>query len=249
MRTLFLLLLVAANLRAQNVTTVAFPNVPGPRKLVVENLFGSVTVRGYSGQDAIVESVGGNGGGRVLRGRKEPPPGMHRIAGEGEVEIRSGRTLHVEPSPIGGPVNLVIQVPTETDVKVETASGREIVIEGIAGEVEAESLNGSVRIQDVSGSVVASTLNGQLNVTLNRVDPAKALSFSTMNGVIHVTLPSAIKANVRMKTANGEIFTDFDVQMRGTTRSRDNTLNGTINGGGPEIRFESFNGDIFIHKR
>ena len=49
--------------------TVAFSDASRPRKLVVETMFTSVTVRGYNGQEAIVETTGRTG----LRapGRKE----------------------------------------------------------------------------------------------------------------------------------------------------------------------------------
>ncbi|HEX4808473.1 MAG TPA: hypothetical protein VH325_06065, partial [Bryobacteraceae bacterium] len=89
--------------------------------------------------------------------------------------------------------------------------------------------------------------------------------FSTLNGDIDVTLPENLKANVRMKTDNGEIYSDFDVKLDsgaqpvpaesgrrqdGTYHLRfDRALHGTINGGGPEFQFTSFNGQIYIHKK
>ena len=91
------------------------------------------------------------------------------------------------------------------------------------------------------------------------------MSFSTMNGEIDVTLPANIKTNVKMKTDQGDIFTDFDVKLDATSqppqvedkrkkggryRVRLNRgTSGTINGGGPEIQFTTFNGNILIHKK
>jgi DUF4097 and DUF4098 domain-containing protein YvlB len=111
---------------------------------------------------------------------------------------------------------------------------------------------------------VAHSLNGEVVATLDRVDPSKPMSFSTMNGNIDVTLPPTLKANVRMKTDNGEIYTDFDVKLDSGARMMQNepgdpqdgryhvrfdrALRGTINGGGPEFQFTSFNGQIFIRK-
>jgi hypothetical protein len=64
-----------------------------------------------------------------------------------------------------------------------------------------------------------------------------------------------------MRSDNGDIFTDFDVQLqqapptRSTTRRGDGTkievnraLYGTVNGGGPEIELRSFNGTIYLRK-
>ena len=49
--------------------------------------------------------------------------------------------------------------------------------------------------------------------TIDRVDASKPMSFSTMNGEIDVTLPATTKGNFRMKTDNGEIFSDFEVKL------------------------------------
>jgi hypothetical protein len=98
--------------------------------------------------------------------------------------------------------------------------------------------------------------------TLDRVDPSKPMSFSTLNGTIDVTLPADVRANVRMKTDNGDIYSDFDIKL-GSSGAReveherggayhvrfDRGLRGTINGGGPEYQFTSFNGQIYIRKR
>jgi DUF4097 and DUF4098 domain-containing protein YvlB len=117
----------------------------------------------------------------------------------------------------------------------------------------------------VSGSVVAHSLNGAVVVTLDRADSGKPMSFSTLNGNIDVTLPADVRANVRMKTDNGDIYSDFDVKLDsgaqlmhndsgrqpdGTYHLRfDRALRGTINGGGPDYQFTTFNGQIYIRKR
>ena len=86
-----------------------------------------------------------------------------------------------------------------------------------------------------------------------------------MNGNIDVTLPATVKASLTLKTGHGEIYSDFEIRpdmarRRGMitepNRSKDgkyrvrsdNTMRGTINGGGPEIQFRSYNGRIYIRK-
>jgi DUF4097 and DUF4098 domain-containing protein YvlB len=86
-----------------------------------------------------------------------------------------------------------------------------------------------------------------------------------MNGKIDVTLPGDAKARLRLKTDNGSVYSDFDVKMEadatkpvvedargqgGKYRIRmDHSVYGSINGGGPEYRFETMNGSILIHKK
>jgi DUF4097 and DUF4098 domain-containing protein YvlB len=84
-----------------------------------------------------------------------------------------------------------------------------------------------------------------------------------LNGDIDVTFPSEVKATISMKSDNGAIFSDFDIKLEQTTRRveeggkgkggkyrirLEKAMIGTINGGGPEIQFSTFNGDVIIRK-
>jgi hypothetical protein len=88
------------------------------------------------------------------------------------------------------------------------------------------------------------------------------MSFSTLNGDIELILPSSTKANFKMKTDMGEIFTDFDmaIQQQDPKVEKDNSsgtykvsltkwVYGEINGGGPEITLQSMHGDFYIRKK
>ena len=252
--------------------TMPFRDPSMPRKLVVEGGTGSVTVRGYEGQEAIIEYTGreipvANSRGRG--GRSDPPDGMHRIGGSRGLDItEDNNTVRVNSQGIFGGTarDMVIQVPAQTSVNVKTMFGGNMTIENIAGDIEAENFNGQVTINNASGSVVAHSMNGKITVSLNRVPPDKSMSFSTFNGDVDVTLPADTKARFKMRTDFGDIFTDFDVKMdanaapiveeekdnKGRPRRRvrvDGTQSGTINGGGPEMQFTTFNGRILIHKK
>jgi DUF4097 and DUF4098 domain-containing protein YvlB len=230
-------------------------------------MFGSVTVRGYSGQEVVVETS--SRGGIRAPGQKEtePPAGMHRIGGNNPgLEItEQNNTIRVSGAGLFSQADVVIQVPVQTSVSVSARLGNAIVIENITGEVEANNMNGQVTITNVSGSVVAHSMNGKILASINSVTPDKAMSFSTMNGEIDVTLPASIKANVKLKTDHGDMFTDFDIKLDATAQPpqvEDNRnkggryrvrfnrgTSGTINGGGPEYQFTTFNGSILIHKK
>jgi hypothetical protein len=253
--------------------TMPFRDPSMPRKLVVEGGTGSLTIRGYEGQDALIEYTGreipGANGPRGRSNRNEPPDGMHRIGGARGLDItEESNTVRVNSSGIfGGQArDMVIQVPAQTSVNVKTMFGGSMTIENIAGDVEAENFNGQVTITNASGSVVAHSMNGKITVSLNKVPPDKSMSFSTFNGDVDVTLPADTKAKFKMRTDFGDIFTDFDVKMEanappvvqedkdknGKPRRRvrvDGTQSGTINGGGPEMQFTTFNGRILIHKK
>ena len=138
------------------------------------------------------------------------------------------------------------------------------MVENISGEIEVNNINGGVKLTNVSGSVIAHALNQNVVVKLNKVTPDKSMSFSSLNGDIDVTLPADIKAKAKLKTDNGEIYSDFDIKIDpGSRQARDRrwpldggkyrvridkAMYGIINGGGPEFLFQTFNGNIYIRK-
>jgi hypothetical protein len=77
---------------------------------------------------------------------------------------------------------------------------------------------------------------------------------------VDVTLPAAAKANLKLRSNQGDIYTQFEMQLRpgaapqsrtdGRTRVIDanQSVYGAINGGGPEFELRTWNGDIFVRK-
>jgi DUF4097 and DUF4098 domain-containing protein YvlB len=161
-------------------------------------------------------------------------------------------------------VDLVISVPVKSSLKLGCVNSGDIAVENVSGELEVNNVNGSVTLTGVSGSAVAHALNGGVTAVFREITPGKAMSFSSMNGKIDVTFPADIKANVVIKSDNGDVLSDFEIRLDqnprkplvedgraqgGKYRVRfDKAVYGTINGGGPEIQFKNFNGNIYIRK-
>jgi Putative adhesin len=238
-------------------------NSSRPRKLTARAMHGSITVKAYAGKDVIVETSAEES--RESRGRRERvPEGMHRIdlPPRGLTVEEEDNQINVH-SPAGGGAGMVISVPADTSLDLNCMNCP-IHVEGVNGEIAVESMNGRVTLSNVSGNVLAHSMNGALTVSMNRVDPAKPLSFTTMNGTIDVTLPADYKGNVKLSTGHGDIYSDFDFKLGGgtitqsnntsegrfrVTMERDRTLVGTINGGGAEATFKTYNGTIYIRKK
>jgi len=247
-----------------------------PVRLKVGLLTGSISVKAYTGKDVIVELTRKEDKkGREIEyeekeeralGRDRSRAGLRLIPNTG-----AGLTVEEEDNVVEVGTNhralnedkvVSIQVPTNTSVQLSTVNDGDINVEGINGEIEINNTNGSVYLQKVSGSAVAHALNGDLTVDFVAVTPGKSMSFSSLNGTIDVTFPPTIKASVDLKSDQGEIYTDFDIAMekstpkieqegRGKKRKvvMEKGMRGTINGGGAEILFKNFNGDIIIRKR
>ena len=160
--------------------------------------------------------------------------------------------------------DLVIQVPRATSLEIRSSMDGAVIVEGVTGEIDINNINGPVTVTNIAGNTLVHTVNGDITVVLSRVAADKPLSFSTMNGDIDVTLPADVKANLKMKSEQGEIYSDFDINMtRQSAKSEaaekteqgkfrisfDKSLYGIVNGGGQEIGFNTFSGDIYIRKK
>lgn len=103
-----------------------------------------------------------------------------------------------------------LTVPRNTTIIVQNAWGGDITCTGISGDIEINSMRGEVRLDDVAGGVVVSTMSGEIKATIRELREGKPLSFTTMNGEVVLRLPENAKANVRLRTQNGSVLTDFE---------------------------------------
>ncbi len=44
---------------------------------------------------------------------------------------------------------------------------------------------------------------------MTRLNAAKAMAFTSLNGVIDVTLPASTRANLKLRSDMGDVYTDF----------------------------------------
>jgi Putative adhesin len=163
--------------------------------------------------------------------------------------------------PIFDNVDFDIEVPLKTNVKLSTVSG-DISVTNVEGVLEANSMNGDLSLASVAGSVVAHTVNGDVTAVLTRADAEAPMAFTTLNGEVDVTLPATIKANLKLRTDNGDTFTDFDIpaapsrptprgSRQGDGRFRlevERAVLASLNGGGPDIELRSFNGRVYLRR-
>jgi len=269
-KSISILVLLGAGLAwsqdASDRITVPFSDPSRPHTLKVGLINGGITVKGYDGKEAVIESRGSSDGEDRHRGRApRGADGMKRITNTsmGLTAEEEDNVLTIGAHP-GRNVSLVIQVPVNTSLKLSCINDGDIVVDNISGEIEVNNTNGGVKLTNVSGSVIAHALNQNVVAKLNQVTPNKSMSFSSLNGDIDVTFPADTKARVKLKTDNGDIYTDFDIRLdaggqkpviedgranHGKYRVRvDHAMYGTINGGGPEFQFQTFNGNVYIRK-
>lgn len=103
-----------------------------------------------------------------------------------------------------------ITVPRATSVIIQNSWGGDITCTGLSGDIEINSMNGEIHLEDVAGGVVVSTMNGEIHASVRELQEKKPLSFTSMNGEVLVRVPATSRANIRLRTQNGSVLTDFD---------------------------------------
>ncbi len=255
---------------------------PGkPFKLHVGLVNGSIKVVAYEGKDIIIDAdtdgdlrkkdkdrdrdkereLNRNNN----RNANESTNGMKRIAPVGGLDVSAdekNNNVTVNCESWKRPVNLVIKVPLSTaTLKLETVNSGDISVTGVNGEIELTNVNGAIYFKDISGSVIATTINGPITGNLKSIDPKAAMAFSTLNAKVDVTFPTSLKADMKLQSDRGEMFTDFDIEadksqpkVNKTSQSGLYRINieswvyGKVNGGGPQVMMKTMNGNIYIRK-
>lgn len=239
--------------------TVNFSDPSRPGLLKVTAVNGGISVKAYNGREVLIESKSAPTRGRRQTARTD---GLRRIGPNASgLTVEEENNVMTVGTGFSGGSDVEIQVPVKTNLALKVMNGRAINVEGVEGEIEVDNLNGDIILTNISGSAVAHSSNGRLIASLKDITPNKPMSFTSMNGDVDITLPATAKANLKMRTDNGDTWSDFDIQMRpgtpptverrpngGTRIQTDKTLNGTINGGGPDFDLRTLNGNIFIRK-
>jgi len=239
---------------------------------------GEITVTGYNGKTIIVEAKVDTDYSesrhldkvkeKLKEMKKEKSPkneGMHVIKNNstGLSVEEENNVVDVTVSFFSKKVDVNIKVPYKSSLKLKGFQAGNIKVENVDGELEVTHHNGPITLNNVSGTVVAHTFNGDLTVSFDRVNLNKPMSFSTFNGDIDVTFPKDAKFSLKMKSDQGEIYSDFKLDMRSTPSPEkkperkegkyvikfDKTLYGLLNGGGEEVQFKTFNGDIYVRAK
>ena len=141
-------------------------------------------------------------------------------------------------------VDFEVQVPAGVTFNGKTVNG-EMSAEGLKGDVQASTVNGSVRVT-TTGLAEASTVNGSVYAQLGRADWTNDLEFSTVNGGITLILPGKLDTEIRANTVNGDIETDWPLTISGRFSNR--RIRGTIGAGGRALSLSTVNGEIRLKK-
>ncbi len=243
---------------------------PGqPVVLEASLIQGTISVEAYDGAEVIVETAYGAAGRDQEHdsdddGEERPDrSGLKLIPSLSvglTIEERNNR-VEVSSESWKRRVELRIQVPRKTSLRLETVNGGDLEVSGVEGEHELQNTNGGISAVNIRGSLVASTTNGDVQVKFLDITPDKAMSFTTWNGDVDVTFPAKLAGVLLLNPGRGDIYTDFDVKLepvspevvtspkrKGYRVEMKQEVKAIVGAGGPEMHFRTFNGSIYLRK-
>jgi ribosomal protein S28E/S33 len=252
--------------------TLTFADASKTGEVVVDNVFGPVTVEGYDGKDVLLvahKTIYAKTEDKAARALEEVKLDLAEkgrtvdiyVDGPFRENDRSGHRFRSWRDP-GYEVHYAfeIKVPFKTDVAVATVTDGDIEVRQVQGEFDIHNVNGKVRMSDIVGEGEAETVNGTLVVAFRNV-PSGRCAFKTVNGDLVLTLPGNTSADFRIRTWNGNAYSDFPVTqlparppVRDENKGKfvyksDRSFGVRAGKGGPEIALDTMNGDILIKKR
>lgn len=261
---------IAAQEKNVDLFTVPLSNPSAPGKLVVDQISGSINVVIYEGKEVVVKATIGDKDHcdgcheDKSKNKDKAKSGMKKISGS-SLKISAeekNNVVEINNELWNRTTDLFIKVPKNFSLKLATVNNGNISVTGVNGDMEISNVNGEIKLKDVSGSASLDTTNGDVQVNFTSIKQGADMAFSTFNGDVNVTFPSTLKANIKAKSDMGDVYTDFDMAVAKNEPQVDRDassgsykvkieqwVKGSINGGGPEMLFKTFNGDVIISSK
>jgi hypothetical protein len=202
--------LAAAPLARADEGSTATVKLSDPAKatFMLDMPWADIRIVGVDGDTVTVESSLNQKNAKPTR-----PGALRRLDNEVSFELTEKDnvvTLNLAgDNPWGGhDAEFKISVPRAIALNLKTAAGGDLVVKGVEGDVEIDNMNGEVLLEGLHGSAIINTMNGEVRAIYAKA-PQKPISITSMNGEIDLRLPADTKANIKMRTHNGSILTDF----------------------------------------
>lgn len=234
---------------------------PGQKGLLnISSQHGPVIIKGTNRKDILIQYQSLEQEGIKFT---EMENGLTKISGgaPGFDVYEQDNKVQIESSFMNKGVSFNIEVPVAFDISVQAFMQGDVKVENVKGEVVIENFNGGIEATGISGHVIANSFNGPIKVSFNEVTPDTPMAFTNHNGNVDLTFPANLQADFKVKTDMGDLYTGFEMDVTQEQLQKENKegkwqrtflggwINARVNGGGPEIKVKTHNGDVYIRKK
>jgi len=248
-----------------------FSDPNGVKGLQVDNIWGYISVEGYSGTEVqllVNKTIKAKNQDSLEKAQKEVTLDITTegntidlyVDGPFRCRDERGNSIHWRNPGYQVHYDFELKVPYKTNLYVKTVTDGDINVENVEGDFNVKNVNGKIDMKDVAGSGEAHTVNGWVKVIFTR-NPDSSCSFKTINGDLELAFPNAPSAEFLLKTFNGDAYSDFPVKYLAAQPGKGERKNGKYvyksgrffsvqsGKGGPEIKLDTLNGDILLAQK
>src|SRR5215831_18688003 len=205
---------------------------------------GGIAIKGWERNDLLVRAK--------IEARAPSQSEAEALAQQVRIET-GGLNIHAE-----GPasrddaqwyVSYEIFVPHRSDLTL-TAHNGGVSVSEVAGRINFNTVNGGVSLRRVGGAVTGSTTNGGVHVELTGSSwQGEMLNVQTTNGGVNLLMPDNFSAHIETSTVNGNVASDFPLNVPLSDRGRlPKQISVDLGSGGPTIRATTTNGGVHLSK-
>jgi hypothetical protein len=143
-----------------------------------------------------------------------------------------------------GEVRYTLHVPAGIRLDLVSVVNDGIQVRGVTGRVHLKTINGPIDASGLSAAGRFETVNGSILAAYTSLKEIDAISLRTINGRCELTIPKGAPFSVDSKSVNGGVRTDMPIKVEKSGLAH---FRGSVGEGGPEIDFNSVNGELVIH--
>ena len=149
----------------------------------------------------------------------------------------------------------LVKVPPGVSIEYKHSSnnGGKINFHSLPNEIEVSANYNSIYLENVSGPVAVSTVYGKIEAIYDRLPKDQPSKLYSVYQLIDISLPATAKANVKLQSTYGEMYTDFDLKQESSEgdlhKLSSSKITGTINGGGTFLDLSSTYQNIYLRKK
>lgn len=217
---------------------LSFAGGTEPQTLKIDNIFGSISVSGYSGKTVQLtakKTIHAKTNQTLEDAKKEVKLDIFTkgdnidVVVDGPFRDEKGG-CHWNSHKLGYIVqyDFQVKVPFKTGLNVKTINDGDvdvtdiqgkstiknvngkITVKNLKGDFQVYTVNGRIKMEGITGSGEAHTVNGKVNVLFDK-NPGSDCSFKTINGNLELDCLPGLSGDFMFKTFNGKIYSDFPV--------------------------------------
>jgi DUF4097 and DUF4098 domain-containing protein YvlB len=223
-----------------NVTEDFHKTVPlnANGRVSLQNINGNVEITGWDKNEVQIDAV------KSARDQQRLDEAKIEVEGSGDsIHIR---TRYPEGQNNDNPasVHYTLHVPANAQLDTVHLVNGNLEVAQVAGDVDADLVNGKLTAQDLAGRAKLSTVNGSSKVAFHSLTNVREVEISAVNGSINLVLPPSPNAEISASTMNGNIKTDFPMQI--DSKFVGQRVQGTLGSGGTRFTLSNVNGSTHI---